>query len=124
VSGGAIVGVHDIQASYAQPFTTPVLPAITLSGNDSILKLVNVSIENAGLCEILDDTTCKLILYSCNCSEGTFPGDPLTVKAPASSTSPKAFALGSTAVPKAATNITVDTTFGSFVADVKAEDLF
>jgi hypothetical protein len=122
-SGDAKVTCVGLNAFYADPFGSPVLPSSKLSGT-ATLKLTNVSIENAGLCEITSDTACKLIIRDCNCSDGFFPGTTLTVKAPAASTNPKAFALGVNAVPVAATDITVDVTFGQFIVDASADDLF
>ena len=122
-SGDAKVTCVGLNASYNIPSFTPVLPLTKLSGT-ATLKLTNASVKNAGLCEITSDTACKLIIRDCNCSAGPIPGTALTVKAPAASTNPKAFALGVNAVPAAATNITVDVTFGQFVVNVSAEELF
>jgi hypothetical protein len=122
-SGSAKVKCVGLKSFYAIPLSTPVLPATKLSGT-ATLKLSNASVENAGLCEITSDTACKLIIRDCNCSDGFFPGTTLTVKAPAGSTNPKAFALGVNAVPAAATDITVDVTFGQFIVDASADDLF
>ena len=122
-SGDAKVTCVGLNAFYAIPFVSSVLPLSNLSGT-ATLKLTNVSVENAGLCEITSDTACKLIIRDCNCSDGPFPGTALTVKAPAASTNPKAFALGVNAVPAAATDITVDVTFGQFIVDASADDLF
>ena len=122
-SGDAKVTCVGLNAFYQIPTFTPVLPSTKLSGT-ATLKLTNVSVENAGLCEITSDTACKLLIRDCNCSEGPIAGTALTVKAPAASTNPKAFALGVNAVPEAATDITVDVTFGQFVVNASAEDLF
>ena len=122
-SGDAKVTCVGLNAFYKIPAFTPVLPLTKLSGT-ATLKLTNASVENAGLCEITSDTACKLIIRDCNCSEGLIAGTALTVKAPAASTNPKAFALGVNAVPAAATNITVDVTFGQFVVNASAKELF
>ena len=122
-SGDAKVTCVGLSAFYGIPLASPVFPLSKLSGT-ATLKLTNVSVENAGLCEITSDTACKLIIRDCNCSDGFFPGAVLTVKAPAASTNPKAFALGVNAVPAAATDITVDVTFGQFIVDASADDLF
>ncbi len=122
-SGNAKVKCVGLKSFYAIPLATPVLPATKLSGT-ATLKLTNASVENAGLCEITSDTACKLIIGDCNCSDGFFPGTVLTVKAPAGSTNPKAFALGVNAVPAAATDITVDVTFGQFIVNASVDDLF
>ena len=122
-SGDAKVTCVGLNAFYDIPVFVPVKPASKLSGT-ATLKLTNASVENAGLCEITSDTACKLIIRDCNCSDGPLAGTKLTVKAPAASTNPEAFALGVNAVPAAATNITVDVTFGQFIVDVSADDLF
>ena len=122
-SGDANVTCVGLNASYFAPIAVPVKPASKLSGT-ATLKLTNASIHNAGLCEITSDTLCKLIIRDCNCSDGPFTTAALTVKAPAASTNPKAFALGVNAVPAAATDITVDVTFGQFIVNASADELF
>ena len=123
VSGTADVTCVGLNAFYALPVAIPAKPSTKLSGT-ATLKLINVSIENAGLCEITSDTACKLIIRDCNCSGGPFPNPALTVKAPSGSSNPEAFALGVNAVTQASTDITVDTTFGQFIVDSSAVDLF
>jgi len=122
-SGDAKVTCVGLNAYYKFNVAVAIPPATKLSGT-ATLKLTNASVENGGLCEITSDTACKLIIRDCNCSDGPFPSPALTVKAPATSTNPKAFALGVNAVPAAATDITVDVTFGQFIVDASADDLF
>lgn len=122
-SGTGEVEVNSLNYAVSNPVFTAVTPATLLSGTGKLV-LNNVSAQHAGLCEITSNTACTLVVKDCKCSEGGLAGTSLTVKAPSGSSNPKAFAFGSNAVPKAATNITVDTTFGSFTVNSKAEDLF
>ena len=123
VSGDAKVTCAGLNAYYKLNVAVAIPPATKLSGT-ATLTLTNASVENGGLCEITSDTACKLIIRDCKCSDGPVPSPALTVKAPAASTNPKAFALGVNAVPAAATDITVDVTFGQFIVDASADDLF
>ena len=122
-SGDAKVTCAGLNAYYKLNVAVAIPPATKLSGT-ATLTLTNASVENGGLCEITSDTACKLIIRDCKCSDGPVPSPALTVKAPAASTNPKAFALGVNAVPAAATDITVDVTFGQFIVDASADDLF
>jgi hypothetical protein len=122
-SGSGEVEVNSLNYFAGAPVFAAVSPATLLSGTGKLV-LNNVSAQHGGLCEITSNTTCTLVVKDCKCSEGGLAGTSLTVKAPSGSSNPKAFAFGSNAVPKAATNITVDTTFGSFTVDAKAEELF
>jgi hypothetical protein len=122
VSGDAVVKCDGIQVNASVNVAQPAV-AITKLSDTATLKLTDVSVENGGLCEIITDTACKLIIRGCVCSDGPLALPALTVKAPAGSSNPDVFAVGFNAVPAAATNITVDTTFGQFIVNASADNL-
>jgi hypothetical protein len=120
--GSAIVNAAGLRCDSVGGFFSPS-PMVTTLSDTATLKLTEVSSDKAGLCEITSDTGCKLVIVNSVCTVSTMANPKLSIKAPSGSTQPEVYAQGNNAAQTAASNITVDTTFGQFTVDANADKL-
>lgn len=122
VEGFAKVKCEGLTCESSGGFFSPSASITSLSGNAS-LDLIGVTTIKAGLCEITSDSACKLVLNNCRHTDTSMASPKKSVSAPSGSTQPQAYALGSNATDVAASDITIDSTFGTFVVNASAVNL-
>ena len=120
-SGSTILYCDDLSANYSiVGFGAQAQPATVIDG--ATMHLRNARIKDAGLCDIINPAgTSKLTINNC-ISKSSFPAAN-TFSVRNASGSADVFAMGVNAFSVAASNVTIDETFGQVVVNSNAASL-
>jgi len=100
------------------------MPVFSELSGTATLKVKDSTFKGYGICEITEDTACKLILSNSASAAVVAPNQTVkSVVAPASGSNPTAYAFGSNAVDVAASNISVNVDLGTFTVSATTSSI-